>query len=122
MSSHLDIGKRGEQLAKAFFLKHFYEILEENWTTGKSEVDLIVYQDQVLIFVEVKTRTGIGFGQPEDFVDAAKQQQMQYAAEEYIRLMDHQGEVRFDVIAILIDASGTAELKHIPDAFWPGQD
>jgi putative endonuclease len=122
MSSHLEIGKRGEQLAKAFFLKQYYEILEENWTSGKSEVDLIVYQDQVLIFVEVKTRTGIGFGQPEDFVDAAKQQQLQHAAEEYIRLMDHQGEVRFDVIAVLIDASGTAELKHIPDAFWPGQD
>jgi putative endonuclease len=122
MSSHLEIGKRGEQLAKAFFLKQYYEILEENWTSGKSEVDLIVYQDQVLIFVEVKTRTGIGFGQPEDFVDAAKQQQLQHAAEEYIRLMDHQGEVRFDVIAVLIDASGTTELKHIPDAFWPGQD
>jgi putative endonuclease len=122
MSSHLETGKRGEQLAKAFFLKQYYEILEENWTSGKSEVDLIVYQDQVLIFVEVKTRTGIGFGQPEDFVDAAKQQQLQHAAEEYIRLMDHQGEVRFDVIAVLIDASGTAELKHIPDAFWPGQD
>lgn len=122
MSSHLDIGKRGEQLAKAFFLKQYYEILEENWTTSKSEVDLIVYQDGVLVFVEVKTRTGTAFGQPEDFVDAAKQQQLQHAAEEYIRLMDHQGEVRFDVIAVLIDAFGTAELKHIPDAFWPGQD
>lgn len=122
MASHLDIGKRGEQLAKAHFLKQYYEILEQNWTFGKSEIDLIVYQDGVLIFVEVKTRTGTGFGQPEDFVDAAKQQQMQKAAEEYIRLMEHQGEVRFDVISILLNANNEPELKHIPDAFWPGLD
>jgi putative endonuclease len=120
MTQHQELGRRGEQLAREFFLKHYYEILEENWTFNKLEVDLIVYQDSTLVFVEVKTRTGSGFGQPEDFVDATKQQQMQKAAETYIQLMDHQGEVRFDIVAILMDATGQANLKHIPDAFWPG--
>lgn len=122
MADHLELGRQGEQLAKAHFLKQYYEILEENWWHGKAEVDLILYQDGTLVFVEVKTRTGTAFGQPEDFVDAAKQKQMQEAAEAYIQLMEHRGEVRFDVISILINTSGEQTLTHIPDAFWPGQD
>lgn len=122
MVPHQELGRQGEQLARAYFLKQYYEILEENWTQGKAEVDLIVYQDGVMVFVEVKTRSGTAFGQPEDFVDAAKQKQMQLAAEAYIQLMSHQGEVRFDIISILINGSAPPELKHIPDAFWPGQD
>ncbi len=122
MADHLKLGRQGEQLARSYFLKQYYEILEENWTQGKAEVDLIVYQDGVMVFVEVKTRTGTAFGQPEDFVDAAKQNQMQLAAEAYIQLMSHQGEVRFDIISILINGSAEPQLKHIPDAFWPGQD
>lgn len=120
MAQHLELGRRGEQLAREYFLKHYYEILEENWTFEKSEVDLILYQDGILVFVEVKTRSGTAFGQPEDFVDAAKQRQLQLAAEAYIRLMAHQGEVRFDVVSVLLDEGGALILKHIPDAFWPG--
>jgi putative endonuclease len=122
MALQQDLGRRGEVLAREYFLQHYYEILEENWTFGKSEVDLIVYQDSILIFVEVKTRSGTAFGQPEDFVDGHKQAQLQLAAEAYIRLMEHQGEVRFDVVSVLINTAGQPELKHIPDAFWPGHD
>ncbi|MFM6975654.1 MAG: YraN family protein [Sphingobacteriaceae bacterium] len=122
MAMHLELGKQGEKWAREHFLKNYYEILEENWTFGKAEVDLIVFQDETLVFVEVKTRSGSSFGQPEDFVDLAKQKQMQLAAEEYIRLMEHKGEVRFDIFAVLIDKNSQPILKHIPDAFWPGQD
>lgn len=120
MTFNQDLGKQGELWARNYLLKNHYEILEENWTFGKSEIDLIVYQDETLIFVEVKTRSGTAFGQPEDFVDAHKQKQMQLAAEAYIRLMEHRGEVRFDVISILLNADKEPALKHIPDAFWPG--
>lgn len=122
MALHQELGKKGEQWARDYFLKNYYEILEENWTSGKAEIDLIVYQDSTLIFVEVKTRSGNAFGQPEDFVDSAKQKQMQLAAEDYIRLMEHQGEVRFDIFSILLSTNAEPVFKHIPDAFWPGQD
>ena len=95
------LGRQGEEWARTYFLKQHYEILEQNWTFDRAEVDLILYQDQTLIFVEVKTRSGQAFGKPEEFVDAAKQKHIQRAAEEYIRLMNHQGEVRFDIFAIL---------------------
>jgi putative endonuclease len=119
MAKHLDLGHKGESLAKAHLENEGYEILDENWTHGKLEVDLIAYKDRVIIFTEVKTRSGNGFGEPEDFVDARKQKLLADAADEYIYLMDHQGEVRFDIIAILFNNETNYKLNHIEDAFWP---
>ena len=119
MAQHNIFGKKGEQLAKEFLEKSGYEILDENWTFGKAEVDLIIFRDRKIIFVEVKTRSGNFFGEPEDFVNAAKQKQMVIAADQYIHLMSHQGELRFDIISILFDRAGNHTLKHIQDAFWP---
>ena len=119
MAIHNDLGRKGEAIAKNHLETAGYEILDENWTFGKAEVDLIAYKDQTIIFTEVKTRTGNGFGQPEDFVDNRKQKLLANAADEYIYLMNHQGEVRFDIIAILFTPQNTYTLKHIEDAFWP---
>ncbi len=120
MAKHNIFGHQGELLAKEFLEKSGYEILEENWTFKKSEIDLIVYKERKIIFVEVKARSGNFFGQPEDFVNASKQKQMELAAEEYIHLMSHKGEIRFDIISLLFDKSGNHQLRHIEDAFWPG--
>lgn len=119
MAKHLELGRKGESLAKTHLLQLGYEILDENWTFGKAEVDIIAWKDKIIIFTEVKTRTGNYFGEPEDFVDNRKQKLMVEAAEEYIYLMNHQGEVRFDIISILFDKFSNYTLKHIEDAFWP---
>lgn len=119
MAQHLDLGRRGEDLAKSYLEAKGYEILDENWTHGKLEVDLIAYKDRMMVFAEVKTRTGSGFGQPEDFVDNRKQRLLADAADEYIYLMNHQGEVRFDIISVLFDRNNNYTLNHIEDAFWP---
>jgi putative endonuclease len=119
MALHLNLGRKGENLAKTFLEGLGYEILDENWTHGKAEIDLVAYKDKVIIFAEVKTRTGNAFGEPEDFVDNRKQKLLAEAADEYIYLMDHQGEVRFDIISVLFDKNANYTLKHIEDAFWP---
>lgn len=119
MALHLDLGRKGESLAKKFLEALGYEILDENWTYDKAEIDLIVYKDGVIIFTEVKTRTGNSFGEPEDFVDNRKQKLLAEAADEYIYLMDHKGDVRFDIISVLFDKNANYTLKHIEDAFWP---
>jgi putative endonuclease len=118
MAKHLELGRRGEAIAKTHLENAGYEILDENWTYGKAEVDLIAYKDKIIIFTEVKTRSGNFFGEPEDFVDARKQKLLVEAADEYIYLMDHEGEVRFDIISILFKQDNYT-LKHIEDAFWP---
>lgn len=120
MPKHLELGRKGESIAKAHLLDAGYEILDENWTFGKLEVDLIAYKDKVIIFTEVKTRTGNAFGEPEDFVDMRKQRLLADAADEYLYLMDHQGEVRFDIISVLFKNRDSYILNHIEDAFWPG--
>jgi putative endonuclease len=119
MASHNDLGRKGEAMAKAHMEATGYEIMDENWVFGKAEIDLIAYKNSIIIFTEVKTRTGNGFGEPEDFVDARKQRLLVEAADEYIYLMNHQGEVRFDIISILFDRNNNHTLKHIEDAFWP---
>jgi putative endonuclease len=119
MATHNDLGRKGEAMAKAHLEATGYEIMDENWVFGKAEIDLIAYKDRVIIFTEVKTRTGNWFGEPEDFVDARKQRLLVEAADEYIYLMNHQGEVRFDIISILFDRNSNHTLKHIEDAFWP---
>ncbi|MBK0381280.1 YraN family protein [Mucilaginibacter segetis] len=119
MAIHNDLGHKGEALAKAHLEAGGYEVIDENWVFGKAEIDLIAYKDGVIIFTEVKTRTGNGFGEPEDFVDERKQRLLVQAADEYIYLMNHQGDVRFDIISVLFDRYNNFKLKHIEDAFWP---
>lgn len=118
MATHNLLGQQGETIAKNFLETNGYEILDENWCYGKAEVDLIAYRDKRIIFVEVKTRTSTGFGQPEDFVTESKQILLQKAAEEYLYLMNFKGEIRFDIISILFAKNGEYKLKHIEDAFW----
>ncbi|RYG10174.1 MAG: YraN family protein [Chitinophagaceae bacterium] len=118
MAQHNDLGKRGERLAKQFLIQKGYEILDENWVYDRAEVDLIAYLNRVIVFVEVKARTSTGFGLPEDFVGTAKHQNMADAADAYLEIMNHNGEIRFDIISVLFSPN-TQTIKHIEDAFWP---
>ena len=119
MAIHNDFGKQGELLAKQFLEEKGYEILDENWTYNRAEVDLIAYKDKKIIFIEVKTRSGESFGSPDEFVDHKKQKLLSEAAEEYIYIMQHQGEIRFDIISILLHKnSEKPKITHIEDAFW----
>jgi len=119
MASHNDLGKRGEQIAKEYLENLGYRILHVNWRYGRAEVDVIADQCGVVIFIEVKTRTSVDYGMPEDFVCIKKERQLEYASSGYIEMTNHQGEIRFDVIAILFENKDIYTINHIEDAFWP---
>lgn len=119
MAQHNELGRQGEQLAKAHLQQQGYEILHQNWTYGKAEVDLIARHNNIIVFAEVKTRTGNRYGEPQDFVNARKQKLLAAAADEYVYQCRHQGEIRFDIVAILFNAQKEFTLTHIKDAFWP---
>ena len=119
MARHNELGKEGEGIAKIYLQKQGYEILDENWTSGKSEIDLIALKNRIIIFVEVKTRSSAAFGEPEDFVERHKHKQMELAATAYIAIMNHRYDIRFDIIAITFTNSEEYKLNHIEDAFWP---
>ncbi|RDB03265.1 YraN family protein [Runella aurantiaca] len=117
MAEHLDTGKLGEDKAAAFLQEKGYEILVRNYRFRHSEIDIIAKKNKILTFVEVKTRTNVSFGMPEEFVDATKRRLIMKAAEQYIFDTDWHGDIRFDVISVIL-TQHTARIEHIEDAFY----
>ena len=117
MASHNELGKLGEELAVGFLQQGGYEILETNWTFQKAEVDIIAKKDNILAIVEVKTRSSLDFGSPQDFVKPKKIQLLVKAVNEYIISNDLEAEVRFDIIAIN-KVQNSFKIEHITDAFF----
>jgi putative endonuclease len=93
-------------------------ILEKNWRHARCEVDIIATQNDIIVFVEVKTRTNSTFGYPEEAVTESKQKKLAEAAEYYIQHVNHKGEIRFDIISILFNRNDS-EIIHLKDAFFP---
>jgi putative endonuclease len=116
MAEHNDLGKLGEELAVDFLEKNGYEILETNWTFQKAEVDIIAKKDTILAVIEVKTRSSIDFGLPQEFVKPKKIQLLVKAINEYVTQNDIDVDVRFDIVAIHKENNGFI-LEHIEDAF-----
>lgn len=119
MALHNKTGEIGEELAKAFLINKGYEILATNWRFKKAEVDIIASFQGLIIFIEVKTRTNTAFGQPEDFVSKKKKQLFALAAGEFFHQNELDGEMRFDIIAIVLKKGKDPAIKHIEDAFFP---
>jgi putative endonuclease len=117
MAEHNELGKLGEELAVDFLEKNGYEILETNWTFQKAEVDIIAKKDAILAVIEVKTRSSLDYGLPQDFVKPKKIQLLVKAINEYVIANDLDVEVRFDIIAI--HATGTSfDIEHLEAAFY----
>ena len=115
------LGDRGEQAA-ARYLEHIgYEVLERNWMCPAGEADIIARQDEILVFVEVKTRTGISKGFPEEAVDARKRKRYEKIAAYYLSEYEEVNiPFRFDVIGILVIGEDRAAIKHYVNAYGFG--
>ncbi|KQS25358.1 YraN family protein [Dyadobacter sp. Leaf189] len=118
MATHNDTGFWGEAKAAAFLTAKGFEIIEKNYRNRHQEIDLIVQKDKMLVFVEVKTRTGTSYGMPEEFVNPAKARLVLRAAEHYIFEKDWHFDVRFDIVSVLVMANGETEIRHFEDAFY----
>lgn len=117
MAGHNDLGKLGEELAVDFLKKAGYTILQTNWVFQKAEIDIIAQKGDVLAIVEVKTRSTLEFGLPQEFVTPAKIKLLVRAVNAFVEQNDVDAEVRFDIISIHKDNS-TFEIEHLEDAFF----
>ena len=117
MAQHNELGKKGEQLAQDFLVKNGYEILERNYRFDKAEVDIIAQQKDILAVVEVKTRSSLDFGNPQDFVKPKQIKNLVKAVDEYVTENNLDVEVRFDIVAILQNGKDF-EIEHLEDAFY----
>ena len=114
----LSLGDRGEIVACDFLLKNGYEILEKNYHCKLGEIDVITKRRGRIAFVEVKTRTSMQFGHPQEAVGLKKQEKLTKLAEWYLKEKKLTGfPAAFDVVAVLWANGKTPEIRLIPDAF-----
>lgn len=111
-----ELGKKGEQLAVETLENKGYQILYRNWRYLKNEVDIIASKNNLLVFVEVKTRSSLQFGLPQEFVKPSQIKRLVQAANAFVEQNNTTEEVRFDIIAINKDES-KYDLLHIENAF-----
>jgi putative endonuclease len=114
-----DTGLKGEKATAEYLLKKGYRIICRNYECPLGEIDLIVKTGQVLVFVEVRTRTGVSFGLPQESVTWRKQQKLRQLAWYYLKAHGETNtSCRFDVVAVILDRDGLVKnLEHIIDAF-----
>jgi len=121
MSSHntRKTGSIGEDIACRFLEKKEYIILDRNYSFERAEVDIVAYNSREIVFVEVKLRSSLSYGHPEDAVDEAKKKSIYKAAEAWMYERKMEGApVRFDIISILKKKSKKADIKHFENAFY----
>lgn len=115
--SNQEIGNEGEGLACKFLENQGHVILEKNWRYSKAEIDIISKSEDILVFTEVKTRSYDFFGSPDAFVSREKEHLIIDAANRYMEKIEHNWEIRFDIIGVIISPNGNIT-KHIKDAFF----
>lgn len=111
------LGLIGEDKAAAYLTANGYKVIGRNYYTRYGEIDIVCLKSGEVIFVEVKTRTSLKFGYPEEAITAKKIAHLKKAALIYINNEKLKNpRIHFDVVTILIIA-GKETINHIKDAF-----
>ena len=113
-------GDAGERAAEEF-LKHekSFRISERNWRHGKDEIDLIAYEEEILVFVEVKTRRAGGLVPGFYTVDKRKKRALKRAARAYMRTLKQVPTTfRLDVVEVNYQPEKDSEILHFSNVEW----
>jgi len=119
MANTLRTGAAGERIAREYLRAKGYAILDSNWSTTFGELDIVAKRDEVLVFVEVKTRRGASIELALESVTPAKQERMLRTVYQYLQDQDIDPETqwRIDVIAVAIAGDRRPRINHVEDAF-----
>jgi putative endonuclease len=112
-----ETGRRGEEVAAAFVADLGYRLVMRNFRCRAGEIDLVALDGDTVVFVEVRSRTGAGFGTPLESVDGRKQMQVGRVARYFLSARGwHERTARFDVIGVRLDADPPG-VEHVRAAF-----
>ena len=120
MNRRGELGKFGEDKACEYLIKTGYTILTRNYRTRMGEIDIIAVKNQVLTFVEVKTRQSCYYGRPAEAVTRAKQRKIHICAQAYLQdchLLERLPQLSFDVIEIIKGSRGIKYFYHYQHCF-----
>jgi len=119
MADHIELGIKGEKIAVTFLKNKGFQVLECNWRHRRSEIDIIAMDNEILVFIEVKTRSDDYYGRPESFVSEKKKMLMLDASSVYMEKINHDWEIRFDIISVIYHNDAHQTIDHFKDAFFP---
>ncbi len=110
------VGQKGEQAARDYLEQKGYSIIETNYRCRLGEIDIIACDGDMVVIVEVRAKTGLAFGRPEESINQEKARKLHRLALQYIQSNYHREiSSRIDLVAVMIDrGSGVVkEIKHI---------
>ena len=119
LNDHLSLGHRGENLVEAHLIRRGYLIHERNWRGGGGELDLVCSRNDILVFVEVRTRSSRFLRSPLLTINRAKQSRVSRAASSWLmdRTASYEG-IRFDVVGVVLN-DDESTIEHVENAFVP---
>ena len=107
------VGRRGEDIAARFLVDAGYVVVERNWRGTRGELDIIARDGDEIVVVEVKTRTGLGFGHPAEAITPDKLARLKRLAGQWLgERSPRAASVRIDVLAVVLMPSG-ARVEHM---------
>lgn len=108
-------GAGGEELAARFLERQGWSVVARNWRCRGGELDLIATDpDGVLVFCEVKTRRGLGYGDPLEAITYDKVRRLRALAAEYLRSQDRPAaRVRLDAVGVMLRRDGSGAVTHV---------
>ena len=109
-----EIGARGEEIAAGYLAGRGYVILDRNWRSSHGELDLVVRDGSELVAVEVKTRSGTGYGSPLEAITARKAARLRRILLDWVRDHHHgRASLRVDAIGIVMRPRETPRIDHL---------
>lgn len=117
MAFHIDLGKKGEQLAEEFLLAKGYTILHRNWRHSYYEIDIIALKNELPHFVEVKIRSSKHYGEPEESVTKKKIRFLLQAAEQFLFQHPEYKNFHIDILSITLHPEKEPEYFFIEDVY-----
>jgi putative endonuclease len=117
------LGNQGEAFALAHLEARGMRLVDRNYRWRGGEIDLIMRDGAVLVFVEVRSKSDATHGTPLETIDYRKRRQIERCARQYLAHKKVGADVccRFDAVGVLIPANGQIEIVHVPDAFRLGE-
>jgi putative endonuclease len=114
MGDRQELGRDGEDAVAGYLTQRGMTVVTRNWRCRYGEIDIIAREGAVLVFVEVKTRRGTGFGAPLEAITAAKLARMRRLAALWLEETGgHRGPVRIDAVGVLSHRDGRLDIEHL---------
>ncbi len=119
MVDRMALGAWGEDVAVQHLQGRGYVVLARNWRCREGELDVVAQRGGLLVFVEVKTRSGAGYGEPAEAVTALKARRIRLLAARWLVDCRPSGsfDLRFDVVGVVRQPSGPPAVTHLQGCF-----